>query len=263
MPFIHLRLPLGRILVLAFVAVGSITQNAAGQQWPEERQTGVFHCHANFRLDQHASMLSQLGRLQTDVCSTLHLTPTEEPIHLFLFDSSRTYRGYMQKHFPRIPYRRALFIKGRGPGMVFAFRDSAFEVDVRHESTHAVLHSILPMVPLWLDEGLAEYFEVEQKNRARQNPHQSSTKWNVRFGRVTSISQLESLESLEQMGSVEYRHAWAWVHFMLHGPSEANEELLLYLADVESHTASRSLGERLKRRIPNLEERLAQHFKQW
>ena len=51
-------------------------------------------------------------------------------------------------------------MKGRGPGKVFAYKSKALPVDVRHEGTHGLLHAALPMVPLWLDEGLAEYFEV-------------------------------------------------------------------------------------------------------
>ncbi|GIT30210.1 MAG: hypothetical protein Ct9H300mP1_22560 [Planctomycetaceae bacterium] len=37
---------------------------------------------------------------------------------------------------------------------------TGFPEDLRHEFTHGVLHSSLKRVPLWLDEGLAEYFEV-------------------------------------------------------------------------------------------------------
>ena len=44
-------------------------------------------------------------------------------------------------------------------------------VDLRHETTHAVLHGLLPMVPLWLDEGLAEYFEAPEANRLQRHPH--------------------------------------------------------------------------------------------
>ena len=79
-----------------------------------------------------------------------------------------TYQAYMKQYFPKVPYRRALFIKARGPGMVFACQGTDFEIDVRHESTHALLHAWLPSVPLWLDEGLAEYFEVAARRAGRR-----------------------------------------------------------------------------------------------
>ena len=59
-----------------------------------------------------------------------------------------------------MPYRPALFIlEGGSPG-VYTYRKPDLDIDVRHECTHALLHSALPVVPLWLDEGIAKYFEV-------------------------------------------------------------------------------------------------------
>ncbi|QDU97497.1 DUF1570 domain-containing protein [Lignipirellula cremea] len=236
---------------------------AFAQGWPAERQTGIFICHANFSLLDYEPLLNQLGQHEREITAALHLPRADEPIHLFLFDSSRTYRGYMAKHFPELPARRAMYIKNGGPGMVFAYLDNAFETDVRHESTHAVLHSVLPVVPLWLDEGLAEYFEAAPADRLHQNPHMTPVKWEVRLTGVTSVARLDTLQELTDLGTDEYRHAWAWVHFMLHGPREAREELLAYLADLESHTPTPPLSVRLARRLPNLDRRLAEHFKSW
>ena len=44
--------------------------------------------------------------------------------------------------------------------MVYTYWGNRIQQDLRHELTHAILHSVLKDVPLWLDEGLAEYFEV-------------------------------------------------------------------------------------------------------
>src|SRR6056297_815659 len=105
----------------------------------------------------------------------------------------------MQRYFPDVPSRQALFIKRRGPGMVFAYRGHEFEVDLRHETTHAVLHSLLPMVPLWLDEGLSEYFEVPAVQRASGHPHLRAIRNQVRWQRVANIRRLESCYELSAM----------------------------------------------------------------
>ena len=208
-------------------------------------------------------MLNEIAVIQNDVTQTLRIAPAREPVHLFLFQHKATYQKYIGYYFPNVPYRRALFIKGRGPGMVFAHRNSEFEIDVRHESTHAVLHASLPLVPLWLDEGLAEYFEVPGKDRPYNNPHLQSVKWSVRFGRIPKITDLEAITDLANMGREEYRNAWAWVHFMLHGSSEANAELISYLNDLEAQTPPGKLSDRLRRRIPNLTQQFSQHFRSW
>ena len=105
--------------------------------------------------------------------------------------------------------------------MVFAYYSDDFVVDLRHETTHAVLHTLLPMVPLWLDEGLAEYFEVPAADRCQGNPHLKQVQRNVRWRRPASLVKLEATETLDQMDRDAYRDAWSWVHYLLHGPADA------------------------------------------
>ncbi|MBI3272897.1 MAG: hypothetical protein HYZ53_28170 [Planctomycetes bacterium] len=94
-----------------------------------------------------------------------------------------------------------------------------------HEFTHAVLHLHVPSPPLWLDEGLSEYFEVVEPardagdsaplNRADLLPLRAS---------VLSGSQL-SLEAVLGMGAegagpvtnLHYDEAWSLLHFFRHG----------------------------------------------
>lgn len=236
---------------------------AAGEdpRWPDERRTGAFYCHADFSLTGADRLLEELGTLQKDLQTTLNITPSREPIHLFLFQEKATYQDYLQKHFPKVPVRRALFIKGRGPGMVFAFRSPDFEIDIRHESTHALLQANSPGLPLWLDEGLAEYFEPPRSERAQQNPHHHVVRELALLGTAPPLETLEALQELRELGREEYRSAWAWVHFCLHGPREGLEELRAYLRDLEAGSPPGNLSQRLRRRIPNLEIAVVRHFR--
>ena len=233
----------------------------AEDRWPDERQAGPFQVHADFSLASQTELLAELARLQQDLAATLGARPSREPVHLFLFEKKPTYQAYMQQHFPKVPYRRALFIKARGPGMVFAWRGDEFGLDVRHESTHALLHAWLANVPLWLDEGLAEYFEVPHEQRAGQHSHLAAVRAMIRLGQLPRLEALESLDGIDDMGRDEYRDAWAWVHFGVHGPPAAREELLRYLADLEGGGPLGPLSERLRRRLPDLDRRMAEHFR--
>lgn len=252
------------VLVLALLAVCASWQPLeASNRWPDERAAGPFICHADFSLEEHTGLLVEMSRLQRDLNRSLKIQAPTERIHLFLFRRKSTYQKYVKQYFPTVPTRRALFIKERGPGMVFAYRSDDFEEDVRHESTHALLHASLPLVPLWLDEGLAEYFEVVQQERAYGHSHLSSVRWAARFGQSPKIESLEQLRDLSEMGQTQYRHAWAWVHFMLHGPEEAKEELVRYLADIQAHTPPGHLSRRLRARLPRLEVQFREHFRNW
>jgi len=263
MPTIRRQSLEGLLALLAILVFSDIGPCWAADTWTDWRAAGPFVCRADFPLDGAEAMLSDLARLQEDLVRYLGVEPASEPIELYLFHDQWSYRRFLSRYFPDVPYRRALYVKSGGAGMVLAYRSSQLSVDLRHECTHALLHASLPLVPLWLDEGLAEYFEVCPAERAFDNPHLSPVRWSVRLGVFSGLDNLESKSNLGQMGGSEYRNAWAWIHFMLHGSAEAHDELVRFLADIQAQTPPGLLSRRLKRRLPDLERRFAAHFRSW
>lgn len=245
------------VLLLAWCA------STHAQGWLDQRVSGPVVCRADFSLDGYEGLFRDLAGVQNDLVRMLAVAPAEEPIELYLFQDKRTFTSYLQKRYPKVPSRRALFVKGSGPGRVFVYRHDELPIDVRHEGTHALLHASLPMVPLWLDEGLAEYFEVPPAERAYDNPHLGALRWDLRFGNSPSMTALEAKGDLAEMSATDYRHSWAWVHFMIHGPKEARDELVGFLGDIRMSIPPGKLSERLARRLPHPEKLLAQHFKTW
>lgn len=259
----RLLAPRSPFLAMAVLLVG-FSRAFSEESWRDGRVAGPFVCRADFPLDDMEGLFDDLARLQQDLVRQLGIRPAGETIELYLFDDRGSYRRYLSRNYPQVPYRRALYVKSGNVGKVFAYRSRQFAVDIRHECTHALLHAVLPMVPLWLDEGLAEYFEAPPSERRFDNPHLSPVRWSARLGMTPSmIEKLERLGDLNDMGGSEYRTAWAWTHFMLHGPTEAHEELVGFLADIQAQTPPGSLSDRLKRRLPNLERRFAAHFRSW
>jgi hypothetical protein len=236
---------------------------APAADWADQRRVGPFVCRAEFPLQGYDQLLREVAGVQKDLVDTLGVQPAHETAELYLFGSESTYRRYLKARLPSVPSRPALFVKGNGPGRVYVYRGKDLETNLRHESTHALLHGALPMVPLWLDEGLAEYFEVPADERAAGNPHLKALKWNLRLGMAPHLVPLEKKRDISEMSATDYRYAWAWVHFMLHGPPAARDELAAYLTDIQNHTPPGQLSERLERRLPQVEDRLVQHFKMW
>ncbi|MDP6444251.1 MAG: hypothetical protein QF805_10720, partial [Pirellulaceae bacterium] len=189
-----------QLMALAAIAAGDLCRVASAQStssragtWPDERQIGSFLAHADFDLGKVERTLQQTGALRWDLERTLHVGPPREAINLFLFEREETFRAYVRLYFPDVPQRRALYIKNsRGPGMVFAHLHKEFAVDVRHECTHALLHAALPMVPLWLDEGIAEYFEAPADKRVYDNEHFGKLRWRAKVGSAKNIESLET-----------------------------------------------------------------------
>jgi hypothetical protein len=220
-----------------------------------------FIIRAEFPLQEYSYLLDELSDIQMQLTSTLRLPSAREPVHVVLFRDEPAYREFGKTHFPRVVFRRALYVKGAGAGTVYAFRGPELAVDLRHEATHGVLHASLPVVPLWLDEGLAEYFEVPPNARIAGNPHLKILKWNLRLGAVPRLSRLEARQDVADMNAGDYRDAWAWVHFLLNGPPEAHDELVRFLDDIARGAAAGQLSRRLETRLGGAEARLAEHFK--
>ena len=251
------------LLCLAAVLATMAGGGALAADWVDTRHVGPLVCRADFPLQGMEGLWSDLDDLQGDLCQSLGLPPAQERIEVYLFGDESSYRRYLQTYFPQLPCRRAFFAKLGGPGMVFAYRGKEFETGLRHECTHALLHGVLPRVPLWLDEGLAEYFQEPRAKRAYDSRHLSMTRWSARFGGVPNLEQLEKKTDPSQMTASDYRRAWAWVHFMLHGPAEAHEELARFLGDLRTDAPCGRLSQRLALRLENVDRSFCTHFNGW
>jgi hypothetical protein len=80
---------------------------------------------------------------------------------------------------------------------------------------------------------------------------------------IPSLESLEAKAELAEMGTWEYRFAWAWAHFMLHGPLPAHRALVQFVNDLQRGQAPGQLSERLAEAIPDVEFQFVQHFKYW
>lgn len=256
-----------QFLALGGAAIAHLACSAeyarASPPWIDHQSYGPFHCHATFPLGNLNSLFRELSALELELQRTLAVPPAAQTVDVFLLDDKRQHQQLLRELFPQVPYRRALYVQRGGRGSVYAYRHSELAIDLRHECTHALLHTNLPMVPLWLDEGLAEYFEMPAPQRAFDHPHLKKLRWNLRFGIIPDMKSLESFQDLSEMGGAEYRYSWAWVHFMLHGPLPVHRALVHYLADIRRGNPPGTLSTRLHQTTPQAKQQLVAHFKNW
>ncbi|MEM6328920.1 MAG: hypothetical protein AAF790_01595 [Planctomycetota bacterium] len=236
---------------------------AQSAAWVDWRQVGPFVVHATADLTHLEPLLNELPRLEGELRRVLALRPCRQTIAVLILSSEAEHRALLGQRFPGVPYRRALFVKQGGRSTVFVYRHAELAVDLRHECTHALLHADLPMLPLWLDEGLAEYFEAPAGQRAFGNPHGEALRWNMRLGLVRGVAKLEERRELADLTARDYRFAWAWTHFLLHGPRPATEALWAYLAAIRRGEPPGDLSARLEQALPGANKRLVQHFRAW
>lgn len=204
----------------------------------------VFHC--DFDLPPTHRLVRELTAERDDIATTLDLPPSDERIDVYLFRDAETYGQYLARYFPSVPSRRAFFVETDTRLAVYAHWSDRVAEDLRHEVAHGYLHASVPALPLWLDEGLAEYFEVPRAGGGLNRPHVAllvdmieHEKWQP------DIRRLERLATAAEMQQIDYAESWAWVYFLLQTTPERRALLTRYLAELRENGAVGPLSQRL------------------
>ena len=215
---------------------------------------------SDFRLPPHHPLIENLNRLRDQVSATLNLPVPHNSVVIYMFGTEPEYRRYIAAAYPGLPRRRAYFVANSKELAVYTFWGKRIQEDLRHEYTHGLLHSSLKSVPLWLDEGLAEYFEVPDTTPAHINPSDASRlRLAAAKGWHPDIKRLERIEDFSRLRPIDYQESWAWVSYMLHGPTEAKDALLAYLHDLQTQSRPPSLSRRLAATAPQFETQLLEY----
>jgi hypothetical protein len=221
----------------------------------------------DFELKKEVPLFQELGELRDQVGKELELAAAPNTlVQVYLFEDKDRYERFMHAKYPDLPKRRAFFVAqprtvgGAEDLLVYTYWGDRIRQDLRHELTHALLHSVLKDVPLWLDEGLAEYYELPPDKQGTNQNHLEQIRRGVGGSFKPDLARLESLTEVQQMTPAEYREAWAWVHLMLHESPEAKSVLLAYLQQLRTNKKPGSLEPRLVEVFPELGDALDKHL---
>jgi hypothetical protein len=221
---------------------------------------------SDFELKRDLPLFRELMDLREQVYKELQLPSANTVVQVYLFEDRERYERFMHAKYPELPKRRAFFVAqprtvgGTEDLLVYTFWGDRVREDLRHELTHALLHSVLRDVPLWLDEGLAEYYEVppDQQGVNYQHLDQICRAPGKTFH--PDLARLEGLSQVQQMTPAEYRESWAWVHLMLRDKPEAKAVLVNYLQQLRTTPNPGSMQARLTPIFADLEQTLNQHL---
>lgn len=211
---------------------------------------------SDFKLPKDDPLVDDLVALREHVTATLQLPEPRQDVTVYLFSNEEAYRKYLDAVHPGLPPRRAYFVGTKSELAVYTYWGDRVLEDLRHEYTHGILHASLAAVPLWLDEGLAEYFEVPGTTPGAMNgdyPHQLAVA--VSRGWRPDIERLEQLEEFSQMRRLDYQESWAWVHYLLHATPDTRAALLAYVGDLRDASQPPALSERVAAVEPSFPSR--------
>ena len=222
-----------------------------------------FVFYSDVPLKSNSPLFGELSQLRDQIFRDLRLPPSDTVVQVYLFDDQDRYERYMRFRYPELPKRRAFFVAHPGtPGgprelLVFTFWGDHLRQDLRHELTHALLNSVLKDVPLWLDEGLAEYYELPPERDGVNGLHVDAFR---RGEFIPNLASLERLDQVPQMGRAQYQEAWAWVHLMLRDSPAGRQVLLGHLQQLRGPDPTGPLLPKLQAVYPDPTGALARHL---
>ncbi len=211
-----------------------------------QTRVGQFLVFRDEELPDDKFLMESLEKLPLELARELGIPPPQKGVKVYIFSDGTTFRNFLEATYPGLPKRRAYFFaKKRAAGLgeemqVLTLRSDRLLQDLRHEVTHAILHCAFGAVPLWIDEGIAEYFENEPNCLGLNRAHLADIQKDWVGGRIPNLNRLESLTSVGQMGGEEYRESWAWVYWLIRLHPGGKDMIQAYLA--EKPRTSKSLG---------------------
>ena len=195
--------------------------------------------HSDFPLAAHHRLFEELTAQRADLYRQLALPRSDEPIQVYLFETSERFEGFIRLHHPEFPDRRAFFVETDTRLSVYAQWGDRMAEDLRHEVTHGYLHSVVPNVPQWIDEGIAKYYEVPRGQRGLNRPlldrllaHLDREHWQP------NLRRLEQFPLVYNMTQDDYAEAWAWVHFLMASRPECLDLLRAYFFELRRDGAA-------------------------
>ena len=216
--------------------------------------------HSDFPLSEGHRLIDELTAQRDWLTAKLRLATTDVPIHVYLFTDDAAYYDFLDLRFPGFPSRRAIFVETDVELSIYAHWGEHVAEDLRHEVSHGYLHAAVPNLPLWLDEGLAEYFEVGHARQGLNGAHIEFLHQQHTAGEwQPDLTRLERLASAADMTQADYAEAWAWVHFLLESDDDKSDVLTDYLADLREGGAGAMLSTRVRKRLAGPELALAEH----
>lgn len=249
------------VLVLIPMLSALLWQPQTAQKWVVEEKRGAVEVYAEFDPNLPA-IWGHLQDVQNELASELDVHPSGASTQIILFSNRARFMTYLVPKIPEARSRKAIFYKNGDVFQIYAFRSNQLITDLRHEYTHAILHQHLAFLPLWLDEGLAEYLEEPAAQR-NGSARLSGVKWKSRVGWSPSLNALESLPAAASMTEDDYRDSWAWVTFLLTDSETTRHLLKSHIQTISRGEAPPRFSQQLRQFDPSAEKRINSYFRKF
>jgi tetratricopeptide (TPR) repeat protein len=185
-----------------------------------------------FKLEQFRQTLSLILRKAS--------ISTPVPTTVVLFKSDDSFRPFKPRYQGKIKQNvGGYFLPGRFMNYIALNIDkesvNPYEV-IFHEYEHFVLHNSLVRLPLWLDEGLAEFystFETDGEVKVKigvplsQHIYQLRSQPLLPFKTLLSVDHKSPHYNESSKAGMFYAESWALVHYLMNGNEMKRQQQLV------------------------------------
>ena len=203
--------------------------------------------------------LAQLRTLPDRLAAFCRLKLTVKPVHVIIFANRAAYLHHLDKTLPKAPRRTSLFVVRGGKPTILAADGNSLQRDLLHEAVHAINYANFGSenFPLWLDEGMAEWFEADEREQAMVHGELIAAIMGDQRKALAvplKLTSIERITTTTKADALSYAASWAWSRFLGDPATDCHRIWLRYLTDIQSGIAAGKLSHRLSLAVPNYEE---------
>lgn len=175
---------------------------------------------------------ANLERLRKTLALLTHAAAVNSPVPtmIFLFKNNKSFRPYTLPAHDRAPSIAGYFLARPDANYIAINAEERVAQIIYHEYLHFFVNNNLPAAPLWLNEGLAEYYSTfasdEDKTKIgvpvahhlaflKQNAPSMKSGFALSLGRLLQTTEILHEEETK-IGSF-YAQSWLLVHYLMQG----------------------------------------------
>ncbi|MBM4080571.1 MAG: hypothetical protein FJ278_12790 [Planctomycetes bacterium] len=187
--------------------------------------------------DKATPVQLEADRTVREISEFLGLATPEGQAQVMLFNSARAFRAFVERECPQQSGAGAACFQ-RGDTFVVALHDHWSSSEtlkfLRHELSHYVIASHFYDIPPWIDEGLAQFFEMGTPYGRAHPACLGPLAAQLRRERQGVLSHLVAARPGTRLSREEYDQAWGLTHFLLKRPGAGPASVRRYLEQARS-----------------------------
>jgi tetratricopeptide (TPR) repeat protein len=216
---------------------------------------------------------ANLERLRKTLALMTNATAVNAPVptSIFLFKDARAFKPYSLRVRDRIPSISGYFFSRPDGNYIAINAEEQASQIIYHEYIHFFVNNNLPNVPMWFNEGFAEYYSTFKSDDDKTTigfpvaPHMAFLKSTRLMPLHQLLEKTEILHEGETKAGSFYAQSWLLVHYLMQGREQKlRPKLSQFLIRLEQgYPQKQAFREAFAMEEAQLQEELEDYLRQY